>query len=708
MIVLRAMVFTVLLILLLACATPPQVPVPGRLQPRIQPALAPSASIAKEDASSKNAPPEKLDEIFRGTGSFIAMAPGSGQAVATAGEGRFTLNFKGADVREVVRATLGDLLKLNYSIDERVKGQVSVETRRPLARDEVLPMLETVLRANGAAIVRAGELYQVVPATAGQGTGIPLGVGEAARRGQGFQHLIVPLRYIGARALETVLRPLSPANGLVLADPRRNILVLAGTQAELAQMTRVVETFDVDQFAGMSVGLFRLGAADVKTVQRELEHILGENAEAAGMLRLVPIERLNGLLAITPQPQYLERVQEWIRRLDRADAGPGAGLNVYYVQNARATHLAEVLAPLFGAAGPKRDPLADLPLPPGSRPVVLQGDKRIEVPSGETRTTPVQNQRRVPGPGELDVGPVTIIADDKRNALIVKASAPDYAKIEQVIRKLDTWPLQVLVEATIVDVTLTDELSLGVEWFLKGRLGGRRTEARLDLGAPGIAPLVPGFSYTVLGSDNGVRAVLNALAAESRLKVVSSPTMMVLDNHKASIRVGDQVPVRTSEAAGLATNAASPVIASTFDYRDTGVLLEVTPRVNASGMVTLEILQEVNDVSATTSSGIDSPTINQRKFTTTVAVQDGETVVLGGLIRDRNGANQSGVPFLANVPVLGWLFKSRTDALERSELIVVITPTAVRDPNEARAATEELQRRMTEITLPPWLEKARP
>ncbi len=709
--------FLLLLFFLSSCATAPKprspLSVPERTleqKSSATPPASPSASLLNEGTS----PPRTAEsEIWPGTGSFVADGEGAeGNRVVPEAQGRFTLNFKSADVREVVRAVMGDLLRLNYTLDERVKGQVSLETRRPLARDEVLPMLETVLRAHGFSILKAGELYRVVPASTGGAAGVPLGVrGDGARAGRGYQHLIVPLRYIGARAIEAILRPLSPANGLVLADARRNILVLAGTQAELAQMERVVDTFDVDQLAGMSVGLFRLAAADVKTVQRELELILGENAEAAAMLRLVPIERLNGLLAITPQPEYLKRVEDWVRRLDRADAGASAGLHVYYVQNARATHLAEVLGPLFGAA-PRSDAFAEVSLAPGQRPVVIDGDKANPVDNLKQRatTTTTSTSNSIQGKpairtGELAAGPVTIIADDKRNALIVKASGPDYARIEQVIRKLDTWPMQVLVEATIIDVALGDQLSLGVEWLLKGRFDGKRAEARLDLGAPGIAPLVPGFSYTVLDNASNVRAVLNALAAESRLKVVSSPTMMVLDNHKATIRVGDQVPVRTSEAAGLGTSAVAPVIASTFDYRDTGVLLEVVPRVNASGMVTLEIHQEVNDVVPTTTSGIDSPTINQRRFTTTVAVQDGETVVLGGLIRDRADGRESGVPLLSDIPVLGWLFKSRTDIAERSELIVVITPTAVRDPGEARAATEELRRRMSEIQLPPWLQR---
>jgi len=717
-----------------ACTTlppsPPQAPSqapPESAETPVRPeALQTGRTPAADVAASAETRKRQLEpEVHRGSGEFIDPKAAARPAYAADAKGKLTLNFKGADLREVVKSILGDLLRVNYAIDERIKGLVNLETRRPISRDELIPTLEALLRTQGAVLVRSDNLYQIVPQAAALTSGVSPHV--TLQRGRGYQVVVVPLRYIAAKEIEKILKPLQPPNGVLQVDSRRNLVILAGTEAELAHMLKTVETFDVDQLEGMSVGLFRLSTVDARTIRRELEEVFSVGAEGESLLRFVPLERLNAFLVITPQPKYLDRVQEWIQRLDRADEGASVGLHVYYVQNSRATHLAEVLGPLFGVEAARQEALAPARLAPGARPALLRSEssaasrasaappassRLAQAPgAGLAEARPLTLSSSVDGlpgrsgAGELDVGAVTIIADDKRNALIVKASAGDYAKIEQVIRKLDIWPLQVLVEATIVDVELSDELSLGVEWFLRGQLGSKRAEARLDLGNPGIAPLVPGFSYTILDSSNAVRGVLNMLAGQSKLKVVSSPTMMVLDNHKASIRVGDQVPVRTSEAAALSTSAATPVIASTFDYKETGVLLEVTPRVNASGMVHLEIHQEVNDVQPTTSSGIDSPTINQRRITTTVAVQDGETVVLGGLIRDRKSGLESGFPLLHRLPLVGWLFKSRSDVAERSELIVVITPSAVRDQGEARAVTEEMRSRMTEITLPDWLGK---
>ena len=659
-------------------------------------------------------------ELYPGTGTYVDSKVASREVQAAADDGQVRLNFKGADLSEVVKAILGDLLKANYVIDDKVKGQVNLETSRPMSRDALIPTLEAVLRTHGAVLIQTGGLYRIVPQSAALTSG--LSPYASLQRGRGFQVVVVPLQYIAAKELEKILKPLQAPNSLVQIDSRRNLLILAGTETEIAQMLQAVETFDVDQLRGTSVGLFRLQTVDVKTVRGELEQIFGEGADGAGMLRFIALERLNALLVITPQPKHLETVQQWIRRLDRTEESAGSGLHVYYVQNSRAQHLAEVLAPLFGIERQRADPQGALRLAPGARAATLQSDIGM-VPTRGTAsaasadrpagTETLSGTRSVEGkpialrtaaepPGlrsladELDVGAITIIADDQRNALIVKANATDYAKVEQAIRKLDIWPLQVLVEATIVDVALTGELSLGVEWFIKGSINGNPTRSLLDLGPAGIAPRVPGFSFSLLDAAGAIRAVLNALASDSRLKVVSSPNMMVMDNHKAVIRVGDQVPVRTSEATSISTSGVAPIIATTIEYVDTGVLLEVTPRVNSSGMVQLDIKQEFNDVQRTTTSGIDSPTINQRRINTTVTVQSGETVVLGGLIRDRKINTKSGVPGLMRLPLVGALFRTELETNERSELIILITPTAVKDPGEARAISEELMRRMKE------------
>jgi len=296
------------------------------------------------------------------------------------------------------------------------------------------------------------------------------------------------------------------------------------------------------------------------------------------------------------------------------------------------------------------------------------------------------------GAGDVS-GNVKIIADSENNALLIMASRSEYEKVRSAIRRLDVMPLQVLVEATILEVTLTDDLSYGLQWFFKNGIG----DSKSGIGELFPLPVDPSFSYTVKDSSANIRAVLNLLAADSRLNIISSPSLMVLDNRTATIKVGDQVPIRTSETTSLATSGTDPLVTSTIQYRDTGVLLEVTPRVNPGGMVVLEITQDVNDVDQTTTSDIDSPTIIQRRIMTSVAVQSGETVVLGGLIRDNKSQSEAGIPGLRSVPGVGRLFSSKTTTSTRTELLVLITPTAISNVEEAKKSTEEMKRKLDGI-----------
>ena len=351
-------------------------------------------------------------------------------------------------------------------------------------------------------------------------------------------------------------------------------------------------------------------------------------------------------------------------------------------QNGRAENLAGLLADLFGSGEGARQATGFGSGPRSPSPRVPANPAM----AGQSELAGLDS----PGAG---VGEVRIIADQENNALIVKATRADYAKIKAAIRRLDVMPLQVLVEATIVEVTLTDELSYGLQWYFDHTIEGR------GQGIGEFFPLTvdPSFSYTLKDTSGGVRAVLNLLAADSRLNVVSSPSLMVLDNRTATIKVGDQVPIRTSETTSLASSGTDPLVTSTIQYRDTGVLLEVTPRVNPGGMVMLEITQDVNDVDNTTTSAIDSPTIIQRRITTSVAVQSGESVVLGGLIRDNESESESGIPVLSSIPGLGRLFSTRVTSNTRTELLVLITPTAISNVAEARDATVEMKKKLAGI-----------
>ena len=403
-------------------------------------------------------------------------------------------------------------------------------------------------------------------------------------------------------------------------------------------------------------------------------------------------------------------MKQWIERLDRAADATAVSLHVYYVQNSRAVHMADLLNQLFGRERPRAGAARAETLAPGMVPLIIESPIRTEsVPMRGGAPRASAAGRPVPPSTAARPVPPSAAAEARRArppapppgerppALLVRASASDYAKIEKAIKKLDRLPLQVLVETTIVDVELSGDFSFGLEWFFKSRLDGKRAAGLLDLGGGGIGAITPGFSYTIVDSANVVRAALNTLASESKVNVLSSPSLMVLDNRTASIRVGDQIPIRTSQSSSIATSGAEPIIITTIELRDTGVLLEVTPRVNASGLITMEIVQEVNDPQQTTSSGIDSPTINQRRIQTTVAVQSGESIALGGLIRDRRTDAESGLPGLRNVPVLGWLFGTRSETALRSELVVLITPTAVRDQSESRAVAEEFRDKMNQV-----------
>lgn len=647
-------------------------------------------------------------ELYQGNGRFMSLEPLSRPEVSESEEGDITLNFQEAEIAEVVKTILGDILQQNFSIDERVRGTAYIQTSSPIPRKSLIPILEHLLQINGAALVKMQDFYEVVPADSVPAS--KLRITSKLSADKGYQVLIVPLQYISAKEMAKILEPIKPRQGLIEADEHRNLLTLAGTQEELINLNQTIEVFDIDQLVGMSVGLFRLKSVAPDVLVDELESIFGDRADGplAGVVRYMPIERLNALLVMTSQKKYLRDARVWIERLDRAETSSGLGMYVYYVQNGKAENLADMLTQLF--EGQRRSNLGreGETVRPQRTAATATGTAEDEIEdSGRSTASASAN-----APADLNVGEVSIIADEENNALLILASPGDYEKVLGALGKLDVLPLQVLVEATIVEVTLEDELRFGLQWFFKNSLDGGSKTGRGTLGSSlngsAITPpgsYTPSASYSVFDAV-GTRLLLTALASDSKLNVISSPSLMVLDNHTATIRVGDQVPVRTSETTNTSSAITDPDgavgsnVTSTIQFKDTGVLLEVTPRVNAGGMVVLDINQEVNDVSETATSGIDSPTIIQRKIDTSVAVQSGETLVLGGLIKENNNNTNEGVPGARHVPILGWLFSSDSKTKSRTELVVLITPTAVTDRDEARDVTREYRNKLRGILTP--------
>jgi general secretion pathway protein D len=661
------------------------------------PAPTPSPSLPPADSGAAGT--QSADFYRPGNDILVRNVSGFADAREQV-DGDVKLNFQNANLLEVIKIVLGDMLGINYVVDPQVQGLVSMQTTRALQRDDLIATLELMLRMNNAALITSDDVYRVVPLQEAFAEARTSQLGDSSLAiPPGFSLRVVPLRYVAAEEMAQILGPMvAGGNQLLRVDSARNLLVLASSGADLDRLLETIEVFDVDRMAGMSVALFTPDFVDAKTLAEDLEVLLAdpEYGLMRGLVRFIVVERLNGLMVVTSRAEHLARVREWIQRLDRNTGDDKPRLFIYRVQNGKAVEIAEVLTQVFQERVESRQ--RDLSLAPGLRPKTIG-----EAPEPETVAGPETQPAITPaGPATAGEGlvidrerPVQVIADEPNNALLILARGTEYRQILAALRQIDVSPLQVLIEVTIAEVTLTDNLSFGVEWFFKNNFNDKTGIGTLDLGAAGIGAIQPGFSYALQGGDGVVRFVLNTLATETNLSVISSPSLLVLNNQEATINVGDEVPVATAQQQST-IGADSPLI-NTIEYRNTGVLLKVKPRVNAGGLVIMEVEQEVSQVPFQTAINSLTPRISTRKIVSTVAVNSGDTIILGGLIEDDRDTTEEGVPVLHKVPFLGALFGSKADNQTRRELIVLITPRAVSNSTAALQVTEEYRRRLKQL-----------
>lgn len=649
------------------------------------------------DADQDQAEAEKSTQLLPGTGKFLntqkQRSPGK-----KSGTGNITLNFESTDIREVVKVILGDTLKLGYILDPNVQGVATLQTGRPLSLDDLMPTLEMLLRMNGAAMIETDGGYHIIPiSNAARGNMTPQ-LGESNRPlPYGYSVRIVPLKYIGVAEMAKILTPFSADGSIIRVDTVRNLLVLAGTGKEMKHLLDTIHLFDVDWIKGLSVGFYTLKHTKADSVIKKLNTLFGDDSEGAlsGMLRVVPIDDANGLLVVTPQKEYLETARVWIERLDQIGADDGSGeqqLYVYRVQNSDASKLAELLSELFDVESKGDSRLPEVA--PGLAATKLTSktyEKKSDKPGTTAKLSNKTRSKRDGSTAGAYTPGVRIVADAERNSLLVTAAPRQYAKILDALKELDTIPLQVLVEATIMEVALEGNLKYGLQWFFKSEHGSGSAVGELNIPGSSPASLFPGFNFSLLSGSGDVKAVFSALAKDSLVRVLSSPSVTVLNNHTARIQVGDQVPIATQQQQS--TEGTSNLINS-IQYRDTGVVLEVTPRVNPGGLVIMDVSQEVSDVATTDSSELDSPTIRTRKINSSIAVQSGEAMVLGGLIKDTDEDGSSGVPGLHDIPVIGFLFGQKAQLSKRTELVVVLIPTVIKDSSDARKVVESFRNRL--------------
>ncbi len=653
-------------------------------------------------------------ERFPGTGEFINEDVARRRPAPTLdADGEITLNFEALSVPEVVQALLGDLLGENYVIGPGVSGEVTFATAKPIGRDQILPILEMVLRWNNAAIVYKDNRYNVLPVSnAVRGNLSPrLGPAGSVR---GYEVLVVPLNYIAPLQMQTILEPYVQEGAIVSADNARSLIVLAGTRQELGNYLRTVEIFDVDWLKGMSVGVFNLERVEVGEVVPELESIFGADGESplAGLFRFVPIERLNSILVITPQPEYLEQAEQWIARLDRGSASSaGNRLYVYRVENLEAGVLADYLLDIFGGTrtsggnNNSGNSLTAGSLGAGLEPVSLSTVNDENDQASQRQNQPAGGRNTQQGVALGDTENVRITAIEETNSLLIQASPQQYDSILAAIKRLDSEPLQVLIEAHVVEVVLSEDLQYGVNYFLSNfnPLGSGTDDGS---GAGGLANALVSsdsnfnsragifdgsstlFSLTNPG-NTFFQSVITALESVSETRTISSPTLLVRNNTEASINVGQQLAIANTTFNGL--GGVGGTTAST-QFVQTGTTLTVTPRVNPGGLVYMQLSQEVSNPIADSTGPNGNPNISTNILTTDVAVQSGQSIILGGLISERYLESEGGIPFLRRIPLLGKLFSTTSYDVDRNEIVVIIKPTVIEAIDELQEVSNELEK----------------
>ena len=760
---------------LAGCASLPQPHDDGALQREAMagthdPVPAPLPLNRNLDTATPTPPQATISE---GSGRFVRPTTLVTPRTTASGKNAVTFNFENQPVQAVVKAILGDLLKQNYTIVPGVEGNISFSTSQPVAQEQALPILETLLSWTHNALVKRAGGYVVLPEKDAVAGNLMPSLGAAAPGG-GLQARLFPLRYISATEMQKLIKPFVRKDAVLLVDPARNLLVLAGTPQELADDERMVRTFDVDWLRGTSVGVFNLQYARVGELMPKLESLFGEHGSTplAGMLRFIPIERTNALVVISTQPDYLREVGNWISKID-AGGGNQPQLFVYDVRNLKASDLAKYLAQIytnstgngadsggqvapglssgtlgssdnanatsmgstagsfgtpgtgvggvgagglnggsngaFGSTGDSRDGsgISGGGLGSGNNTGVgggMSGGMSSTLgSSGQGAGRAANDQQYASSDGSVRISSV-----DANNQLLVRARPSQWEEIKRAIDKLDNVPLQVQIETRILEVKLTGQFQFGVQWYLQGLAGS--TTSTDSSGNPVITPGHPSnprqiglgqggsayggepFFYSFLNSK--LQVAVRAMETSGNTKTLSAPSMVVMNNQVGSIQVGDNIPInQTSVNTGIGVATSY----SQVQYLTTGVILKVRPRINPGGLVYMDVSQQVSQRDNSQPSNNGNPAISQRELSTQVAVQSGQTVLLGGLIQQDEGKTDTGIPGLNRVPVIGRLFGTTNRNRDRTELIVLITPRIIRNSEDAKRVTDDYQEKFESL-----------
>ncbi len=672
------------------------------------PAASSVTSVAVESAAAPPAeapPPSVATEAAAPPPSSPAPVPAAAAApprppAATGPERYVSLNFDNADISVVIQ-TIAELLRLNYIVAPTVRGRITIQTTEKLPVSSLLPVLEQILQVNNFTAVKSGEFYKIVPAGQAKQESVETVPMDAAPSvGTGLVTKIVQLRYISAGEVVKILTPFKTQAGVYQAHEPARLLFLTEAPAKIAELMKIVAVLDVDTFASIQVELYPVRYAGVEDLARELTQIVTQVYTAAGrartLFRIVPVPQVNAIMVFSGEAGLAANVRDWISKLDIPTTEANERIFVYPLSHASAETMAGVIEKVFrreqGRSGAKATsaPVPAQPVRP-AMPAGAQAPGVVAAPAAVSAGVAL-------GAASGTEAPVVVVADKDTNSLIIQTAAWFYPAVEEVIRKLDVMPKQVLIEVLIAEISLDDTNQFGIQWALRGQGNvtafgerhGVQTLAQNVYG--GVAPAATGFSFFVTEA-NRLTAALNAYAKDSKLNILSSPHILATNNKEAKIDVGAEVPIlkRTITDPNNATVTTST---NEIEYRSTGIILTVTPHINEGGYVTLDLQQEVSEAQTNTLGGTESPIIRKRNAKTTMVVKDDQTLVVGGLIQEKRDNTREGLPGLSRLPVLGYLFGSSKAQVSKTELVLLITPRVVETVAEGDQLTRGIQERV--------------
>ena len=634
--------------------------------------------------------------------SSIGVAP---TAFAAPKAAQYTFAFKDADISQVAEEVLGHDLGVAYLIDPEVSGKMSFRIEQRLTPAQLLEAFEAALSANEVALVRSGDTLVLKPYSKARESAPLRAPGEAIHR-SGYEVAAVPLNFASATEVAKALESISPGKMVLYANDKTGLILLGGSGQELASALQSIKLFDQNGLADAKIRWFELTQSPAQTVADDLKRIL-ESAGVGGV-SVVPLKRLNGLFVFARTPEALDQTARWVTKLDVPSKEKSVSIWTYKARNVAADDLAQSLGGLLGDHSAASSSSTPQPATSGTSNFgsASSGFGSGSSPSPTTSSmggrSPSSGPASVTGSlnGSQDTNTVRVSVDRNSNVLLISSSAADWVALQKMLEELDHAPAEILIEASIIEVTLTKDFKFGIDWTALGG-NGRFTAQNLTNGATSVAANAPGFAVTYLDQD--IKAALNTLDARTAVHVISAPKIIALDNRTATLQVGDQVPIITQSQQS--TSASAAPLVNSVDYRNTGVIMSVTPRISGDDKISISVSQEVSSVSQTTSSGINSPTIQQRRFDSALLLNNGGTVALGGLISSSRTTARSGIPFLGSLPGVGAAFRGDTTNDQQTELIVLLSAKIIRTQQDADHALTDLLADMSDIKIHPMAKR---